>query len=501
VSANSVQETPPRRDSVFRAIRVRFPDLSRDRFAAHVAALVTSSVIAQSITALGTLALARLATPSAFGALALFLTVVYTLFPLASLRYENAILLPEDESEAADVHVLCLFLLLAVSVSAFAGLWFGREWIIRLVGREVAPWLPLAPVGIAGLGLFQILSAWCTRRKAFQRLAFARIVIAALTIGFQIGLLLTGRTAARGLILGWVIGQSSGALILAILIAKEDGPVLRQSLNSGRLIAALVKHRRFPLYTAPYSLVGNAGKQVTVLLLKTFSSIYTVGLFSFASRIVSLPSALVTAALNQVFFQKAAVELRLGTLEPFATRLLGALSLLGIPVVVFFVFEANPLFMLLFGRQWSGASGFAAILVISAYFDFSASWLDRIFDITGRQNLALVWLVTRSLIVLVVLAVGLSVTHNELLSVGVYAVTDFCCQLWWLIWVFRAAGFRLGGLFSTARNVIVAGLTTAALLGLVHAELGELRGAILSSLIVASIEIVLFRGLRQERWV
>jgi len=501
VGANSVQETPPRRDSVLRAIRARFPDLSRDRFAAHVAALVTSSVIAQSITALGTLALARLATPSDFGALALFLAVVYTLFPLASLRYENAILLPEGEPEAADIHVLCLFLLLAVSASAFAGLWLGRELIIRLVGREVAPWLPLASVGIAGLGLFQILSAWCTRRKAFRRLAYVRVVIAALTIGFQIGLVLTGPAAAGGLILGWVIGQSSGALILAILIAKEDGPSLRQSLNTGRLIAAFVKHRRFPLYTAPYSLVGNAGKQVTVLLLRTFSSIHTVGLFSFASRIVSLPSALVTAAMNQVFFQKAAVELRRGTLEPFATRLLGALSLLGIPVVVFFVFEANPLFILLFGRQWSGASGFAAILVISAYFDFSASWLDRIFDITGKQNLALVWLFSRTLAILLVLTVGLSLTHNDLLSIGIYAVTDFCCCIWWLIWVFRAARFRLGSLFPVARNVIVAGLATAALVGLVHSELGDVRGAILSFLIVASIEIVLFRGLRQERWV
>ena len=91
------------------------------KFVSHVLTLITGNGVAQVINVVGTLLLARLFTPDAFGSFALFVTVVSFLSVLGGARYELAIMLPEEDAEAANVLILAVTTL--CGIAAFPSSW------------------------------------------------------------------------------------------------------------------------------------------------------------------------------------------------------------------------------------------------------------------------------------------------------------------------------------------------------------------------------------------
>src|SRR6202044_617592 len=90
-------------------------------FLSHVATLVTGTAISQAITFAAMLVLTRLFAPDAFGLLAVFMTIVSLFSVLGGARYELAIMLPEEDHEAANVfHVATLVLAAICVLSLFA---------------------------------------------------------------------------------------------------------------------------------------------------------------------------------------------------------------------------------------------------------------------------------------------------------------------------------------------------------------------------------------------
>src|SRR5580692_9092684 len=76
------------------------------KFISHVLTLITGNGLAQIINVGSALLLARLFAPDAFGSFSLFVTVVSFLSVLGGARYEPAIMLPETDTEAANILML-----------------------------------------------------------------------------------------------------------------------------------------------------------------------------------------------------------------------------------------------------------------------------------------------------------------------------------------------------------------------------------------------------------
>ncbi len=73
--------------------------------------LASGTAIAQLMLVLATPLLTRLYTPADYGTLAVYSSTLTVLLVLASLRYESAIPLPEDEDVAGSVLALTLLVL------------------------------------------------------------------------------------------------------------------------------------------------------------------------------------------------------------------------------------------------------------------------------------------------------------------------------------------------------------------------------------------------------
>ncbi|MGB9859042.1 MAG: lipopolysaccharide biosynthesis protein, partial [Moorellaceae bacterium] len=106
--------------------------LPKSSFTRNVAVLTGGTAAGQAMVVLASPILTRLYTPEDFGVLAVYSSVLSIVSVVASLRYELAIPLAEDDETAANL--LLLSLTIGVGVSLLTGI---LTW---LLGDQIVTW-------------------------------------------------------------------------------------------------------------------------------------------------------------------------------------------------------------------------------------------------------------------------------------------------------------------------------------------------------------------------
>ncbi len=251
------------------------------------------------------------------------------------------------------------------------------------------------------------------------------------------------------------------------------------------------RYRNFPLYKAPYSFIANAASQLVVVILRIFSNLSMVGLYSMASRAVYLPVSLIASSMNDVFYEKAATELKRGGLEVFVTRLLRIQVVLAAPLIVLTAFDAKLIFGFVLGPKWIEAGTYAAILAFASFLYFLTSWLDRLFDVRGRQRLSLILEFSGNTASLGGLTLMLWLhPDNVVLAVAVYATLQVLYSSIWLMFAYHVAGFERKALGLLLRDAVVSAGVATGVIGAIHLLLHGWP-AFLVSAVAASCMIVI----------
>jgi lipopolysaccharide exporter len=440
------------------------------KFIAHVLTLVTGNGLAQVVNVVGTLLLAHLFAPDAFGSFALFLTVVSFLAVLGGARYELAIMLPESDSEAANVLLLAvvtLGLITAASIIVVAAL---HTAVARMVGDpRMGVWLWTAPIALFVNALYSVLGVWFGRMKRFQKLAATRVLQSIAIILMQL-LLLVYRPGGFALVGGWVMGQTIGTVLLVSQLFYYDWKYISRVRSWAMVRESAVKYKNFPIYKAPYSFIANGTSQLVFVILRVFSTLDVVGYYSMAARAVYMPVTLITSSMNDVFYEKAATELKTGRLEAFVTRLLRIQVVLAAPWLVLAAFDSKLVFRLVLGSKWVPAADYAAVLASVGFLYFLTSWLDRLFDICGHQKLSLFLEMTGNVLSLGGLALVLwARPEHTVIAVMVYAGVQVVYSSVWLIFAYHVANFHLRGLAMMLRDAVVSVTLATGAMGAIHA--------------------------------
>jgi O-antigen/teichoic acid export membrane protein/2-polyprenyl-3-methyl-5-hydroxy-6-metoxy-1,4-benzoquinol methylase len=439
------------------------------KFISHVVTLITGNGLAQAVNVVGTLLLAHLFAPEAFGSFALFLTVVSFLSVLGGARYELAIMLPESDSESANVLLLAILTLSGITAASLVLVALFHSAAGRLLGDpRMGVWLWSAPIALFVNALYSILGVWFGRMKRFQKLAATRVLQSVAIILMQL-LLLVYRPGGFALVGGWVMGQTIGTALLVFQLFYYDWKFISAARNWAVVRQSVTKYKNFPLYKAPYSFVANATSQMVFVILRVFSTLDVVGYYSMAARAIYLPVTLITSSMNDVFYEKAATELKTGTLEAFVTRLLRIQVVLAAPWLVLAAFDSKLLFGLILGGKWVPAANYAAVLASVGFLYFLTSWLDRLFDICGHQKLSLVLEMTGNLLSLggLTLVLWISPQHT-VLAVMVYAGVQVLYSSVWLVFAYHVAEFHLRGLALLLRDAVVSVTLATGLMGAIH---------------------------------
>jgi O-antigen/teichoic acid export membrane protein len=334
--------------------------LPTSSFARSVVTLASGTGIAQLLLVFAAPVLTRLYTPSDYGVLAVYSSTLTVLLVLASLRYESAIPLPEEDEVAGSVLALTFVILLAMAALVSVVVWLAGDAFVSAVNvPALRPYRWLIPLGFIGAGTYQALSYWAIRRREFGRVARTRLSQGAGQVIAQVALGVAG-AGAPGLLIGDVIGRVAGGGGLA-LFALRERPHARVTRAS--LLAVAARYRRFPLLTTWAGLLNIGSLQLPSILFSAGFGAAAAGLYALSFNMLVLPTMLVGQAVGQVFLSRAATYAR----EPERLRQLTertalALFACGLPVFGMVVLGGPQLFATVMGSQWEQAGRYAQVL-------------------------------------------------------------------------------------------------------------------------------------------
>jgi O-antigen/teichoic acid export membrane protein len=378
-------------------------------------------------------------------------------------------MLPEEDAEAANVLILSVLALCGICGVSLVLVALLHTSVGRLLGdAQLSVWLWAAPLAIFVNSLYSILGVWYGRMKRFQKLATARVWQSVGIILGQLALLYV-HPGGFALVGGWVLGQTLGTMILVVQFFYFDGRFVMDSRDWGMVRASITKYRNFPVYKAPYSFVANASSQLIPVILRLFASLDVVGLYSMAARAVYLPVTLIASSMNDVFYEKAATELKQGGLEKFVTRLLRIQVVLAAPWLMLAAFDAKLVFGFVLGPKWIPAAGYATVLAFAGFVFFLTAWLDRLFDIRGHQRLSLILEFGGNFLSLGGLTLALWLRPEaSVAAVMVYAAVQVLYGSIWLMFAYHVAEFGVGKLVVLLRDAVVSITAAGVLMGGIH---------------------------------
>ena len=431
--------------------------LPRNPFARGVSILVGGTAGAQVLLVISAPLLTRLYSPEDFGLVALFTAMLSLFSVVACLRYELAIPLPDDDEDAANLVGLAL-----VSVAIFTAcaallvFFFGDDIARMLDSPQLARYLWLLPLGVLLAGTYQTFSKWAIRSKSFKNVAKTRFSQSLTTIGIQ---LLSFKTGALGLILGYTAGQAAGCGGLGASALKH--PAFRR-LSFAKMLAVGRRYREFPIYSTWNGLANTASLQLAPMAFATLFGASVAGFYALTLRILTMPSSLVGNAVASVFLAHAPQAHREGRLKQLVEPLHEKLTMAGVPALFVLLATGPDLFALVFGEHWRKAGQYAQWMAPWIYLQFQWSPLSMLASVLNLQREALIMqlltLFIRFMTLLGCVWLGTS-SDTAVLAFAVASACVYFIRMLWFMW--RAGISPLFIAWTEAKHLLVFGLLTS----------------------------------------
>lgn len=379
---------------------------SSEGFRGPVITVLSGTTVSLLVAYLALPVLTRLFTPAEFGVSDYFVMVISVLVTFASLRYEDAIMLPESDRVAGTVVVLSAILVVVTAAVVFFGSFFGGVVAPLLGAESVMPWLWLLAPTLVLMRLAKLGEIWSTRQKRFRQTAGGEIINKSVTASSRIGAGAGTNLGAGGLIGGFAAGQLVTAVYYAAVLRKRVLSLLRSPVSLDDLRASAKRYRRFPIYATPAAILNVVVSRLPVLLLPLYFTMETVGLFGRAFVALAVPLSLVGGAVSQVFFVHAVEAHREKRLNALTEMVHDRLVMFAMFPAVLLIFLAPELFAFVFGPAWQTAGVYEQYLALWFFTAGVASPLTRLFDVLEKQRIELVMSVITCVALIAAFVVG-----------------------------------------------------------------------------------------------
>jgi O-antigen/teichoic acid export membrane protein len=351
------------------------------------AKLASGTAIAQVMLGLLTPILSRLYSPETFGVASLFFSITSIGGGIVCLRYELAIMLPEEDDEAATLLAASIGIAAVISILLTPFILSTREEFSVLINAsELASFLHLVPLMIFVTGLYSAVRYWGARKRYFNSLSLGKIVDSSFNGTVKLFEGLIGKATASGLIWGPIVGKLVFSVMFGVKMWCSDRHTIIESIDMQKVREMLYRYRKFPIHTSSATILNSVSWQMPVLLLSSFFSPIAVGYYGFANRILHLPMNLVGTAIANAFFPRAAESYtvdKLSSLVENAFQILVGFSLF--PLLALSL-TGEDLFAVSFGSKWAESGIYVQILSPWMFFWFISSPLSNLYFVLERQE-------------------------------------------------------------------------------------------------------------------
>ncbi len=348
------------------------PKSGQGNFMRSAGVLAGGTALSQVVALAATPLLTRMFVPADFGLLAVFVSLVSIVLVPASLRYEQAIPVPKENRDAAQLVLLGLLLVSLTTAVLAMVLAIGDENLFSLIDNTQLyslRWLLLP--ALFGAGIYQVLNCYAIRVGAFGIIARTRVSKNVSMLVTQLGLGAAG-VGGVSLIFGEIVNRMMGMGVLARLTWVQVRADVGETTKSD-LINIAKRYWRFPALSAPSALVNVAGFQLPVILLANWFGGAVVGWFALSLRVLQAPVALVGQAVGQVFFSQAGEHHRSGNLPDQVNDVTTLLICVGIGPALFVAVSGGDVFAWVFGAEWGMAGQYSQWLIPWLFLTFVTS--------------------------------------------------------------------------------------------------------------------------------
>jgi O-antigen/teichoic acid export membrane protein len=407
-------------------------------FGKGVFTLIGGTSVALLVQFLASPIISRLYSPSMYGELALYVSVVSIGAIVATGRYELALPIPQSAKLARSaLHV-------AVACTAATVLLLGVCFLLAVAvlpaGSVLDPvvWVLLVPLGVLSVAALQTLTYWRSRELSYRLVAIGRGIQALAMTAVQI---LIGAVSPSSY--GLIAGHLGGAAIAAFaLVAGGAGGLSRlaQGVTLKRMSVAAKKFSKFPQFLIAGHLANAVSSQLPVITLALLFGPAEAGLYAFAERMTVMPCALVAASVGDVYRQVAAkaFQERGECREAFLAalrRLIAMATVFAGSVVII----APLVFDEVFGEAWVQAGEISAILAIVIFFQTISSPLGQTVLLSAMYRADLVWQFSRLVASVLGLCLGYWIYDSFVMSIMFHCCAFAVCYLAHSVMQFRAA--------------------------------------------------------------
>jgi len=430
------------------------PPVRPSPFATDVFKLVTGTTVAQVIAVLASPILTRLYGPEAFGFFAIFLSITGIIGVIACMRYELAIMLPENDEDAINLLGLSLVMVVFITVLTGVGLFLGGGFLLSLLQAPgLAPYLWLVPLFVCVSGIFLALNYWNSRTRHFGRLSVARVTSAIMTTGTQLSGGFAGYATGGSLISASLAGSVIATGVLGGQIWRDDRSLIKGSLSLQGMLSGLKRYKKFPLIDSSSALLNTASWQLPVLLLSAFFSPVIVGFYALGMRVLHAPMSLIGGAIAQVFFQRAAEARRDGVLNTLVENVFRILVLIGLFPLLLLTLIGGDLFTVVFGNVWREAGIYAQLLGIWTFVWFISSPLSTLYIVLEKQDFGLKYNIANLITRLASLVVG-GLMGSVYVSLALFSLSGIVVYGYLCMTMVRFAGVS----WSAVRKILLSNL-------------------------------------------
>jgi O-antigen/teichoic acid export membrane protein len=332
--------------------------------------------------------LARVFTPEEFGVFGLFLAVSGILTVIAAGRYEVAIVIPKEKAKGLETALAAMSVSLGFVCFLYLVLFVLRARIKDWIGLDESKlfYAPLA--ALVGVN-YQIMLNCAIRERLFVSIGIARITAAcfAALAMIVLGLLELG---AWGLILGAIVGQVAGLLVLLWSVLRQYRDVFGHVSQRGAK-EQLVRFRDYPKFALVSDLANTLALRMPIIVFSSAFGAAATGYLTMFQRAWAA-SSFIGTGIGETFRQKAAQEYAShGNFIRTYRATFAVMAALAIGLWLLLTLLGPWLFELLLGAQWREAGVYARILATLVCIQFVASPLGWTVYIVERLRYNMIW--------------------------------------------------------------------------------------------------------------
>ena len=368
-------------------LKRNFTEKLNNNFVKNVFTLSTGVIVGQAINFSGMPIIGRLYTPEDIGDYSAITANADVISAIAYLGMMMVFLLPEKDEEARGLVKLVsksTFLITTLSILLLKCIEHRYQvFSISTVSYDSA--LIVLWFYVVLFNISNICYAYVNRQSLYKVLFWNPIIAATVNIvlGIIFGMCHMGFK-------GYVIARLISFVANIIHLLRHANAFEKIDQKKYCTKTLLHDYKRFPLYQMPANLIGSMKTQIETQLIAALFSSASLGMYSMAMKILSLPVSLLAAPINRVYYKEASVKYNKGEdIGQFSFNILKTnIKIAIIPIVIVTIF-GEWIFTLFLGYQWKEAGTFAAILGTYQLMNFCAGCLSGGFVLIRKNNINL----------------------------------------------------------------------------------------------------------------